>query len=351
MKKTVLLVVSILLAFTLSARHSMSIYPLIVNMEGGFPEERNELPEEVMPTFLLRDYTFRELKEEPIRLTIYDAESLDRLDPTLFDIFIEVENDYLYENSSVRVDRSLIFLELHPKGKWCECLFPDSLRIRMVSAPKDAAADEYGKYYQHTVFPIHCKVLKERSWLSRCLWVIVAIIALFLLFFYLRALLRKRRFKKNAQIVPVYFNRYGEEINDGAGQRLRKPGFPAWVVRWFWPGNEKTRLEFTDPACILTFFASESKEMVEIPKDGITPEMEVEGYDPYNDPVPSQPARLGPNGQVVVNNPNGRREGYLNFIPGDENDWGGLRILLILLMILSLLGAIGLIFLMIKSFI
>ena len=220
----------------------------------------------------------------------------------------------------------------------------------MVSTPKDSALDEYGKNYQKNVFPIHFKVQKERSWLSRCLWVIVTIIALFLLFLYLRALLRKHRFKKNAQIVPVYFNRYGEEINDGAGQRLRKPGFPAWVVRWFWPGNEKSLLEFTNPACVLTFYASESKEMVEIPKNGITPEMEVDGYDPDNDPVPSLPARLGPNGQVVVNKPNGRRDGYLSFVPCNENDWGGLRIFLILVMILSLFGAIGLIFLMVKSF-
>ena len=88
------------------------------------------------------------------------------------------KNDFLYENPTVRIDNSVIFLELQPKGKWCECLFPDSLRIRMVSTPKNSALEEYGKNYQKNVFPIHFKVQKERSWPSRCLWVIVTIIAL-----------------------------------------------------------------------------------------------------------------------------------------------------------------------------
>ena len=79
--------------------------------------------------------------------------------------------------------------------------------------------------------------------------------------------------------------------------------------------------------------------------------MEVDGYDPDNDPRPTQPATLGPNGQIVVNKPNGRREGYLAFLPGNEEDGKGVRVFLTLMMILSILGIVALLYLMIKSFI
>ena len=175
--------------------------------------------------------SFEDLKNNPLWGTMQDMESLTILDPNNFDISVEVENDFLYEKPKLRIDGNKIILDIHPKGEWCECLFPTNLNINICSTQKPGAYDAEGKNYEKTIHPIHIKVVKNRAWLPRCFWVIISIIGLILLILYIRAMLRKRRFKKYATITPIYYDRYGQEVDDGAGQKLRKKGFTAWFAR------------------------------------------------------------------------------------------------------------------------
>ena len=295
---------------------------------------------------------FEQLKNEPIWGTIKDENTLVNLDLNNFDITVEVENDFLYDRPRLHIDGEKFILDIHPRGDWCECLFPKNLNIRICSTQKEGAYDAEGLHYQTTVHPIHITVAKNRAWVPRCLWVMITIVGLLLLFIYLRAMSRKHRFKRNASITPVYYDRYGIEVDDGAGQRLRKRGFVAWFARWFIPVDERNTLSFDNPEVTsMPFVASESSEVVTIPKGSLDPEtMEVDGYDPENDMHPEQPVKLANNSVVNIYNYARVNQGYLRFSSNNERDGGGYRVFLTVLMLASLAVIIGLIYMMIKSF-
>lgn len=296
--------------------------------------------------------SFEQLKHEPIVGVMQDAQSLSTLDPNNFDITVKVENGFLYDHPRLRLEGNKIILDVHPMGEWCECLFPKNLDIRVCATQKEGAYDAEGKYYEQTVHPIHITVVKSRAWVPRCIWVVFTIIGLLLLFIYLRAMSKKRRFKKNAAITPVYYDRYGIEVDDGAGQRLRKTGFGAWFVRWFVPVDEKNTLSFDNPeVSSMPFMAAESSEVVAIPKASIDAEtMEVDGYDPDIDLHPEEPLKLANNSTIGIFNASRMKQGYLRFSSNNERDGGGYRVFLTILMLASLAAILFLIYLMIKSF-
>ena len=134
-------------------------------------------------------------------------------------------------------------------------------------------------------------------------------------------------------------------MDDGAEQKLRQKGFAAWLARWFWPGSEKRMLSFYKPdVSTITFKATESEDVVEIPKSSITDKMTIEGYDPKQNNI----AKLASNGKININE-NGRSVGFLQFKPGNERDGGGFRIFLGILVVLDLLSILVLLFLMIRG--
>ena len=291
----------------------------------------------------LEPITLSEIKRGVrIRGLIEDPEG-HILDPAQFYITTESDNDILIKDFKVTFERDTVSLEPHLRGAWCDCFIPDRVRVDVILTPKDEGNDR-------VVITIYQPITKDASWIGRCLWALILMGTLILLIVYLLALLKKKRFKKTAEVVPVYYNRYGEEIDDGAGQRLRRKGLLAWACRWLIPGTEKRTLSFSDPNCVLTFIASESADVVEIPKKCISSAtMDVEGFDPKNDPNPSLPVRIGPEGRIEILRPNGKREGYLYFHPGDSKDGGGYRLLLIILLFAAILAIIVLAFLMIKG--
>ena len=256
---------------------------------------------------------------------------------SLFSVILDI-NDY---DVTTEYDRFLIkrvdvekkennTVEVTPqaKGDWCDCFLPDSLTVtlRMVPNNGNVSAEPYE-------IPVTIGVKHKSVWIGRCLWALILMGALLLLFLFLLALLRKRRFKKNAQVTPVYYNRHGDEVDDGAGLRLRERGIAAWFARWFLPGREKRRLSFNDPECSVTFWASESPEIVEIPKDSIAPTMVFDNYDPESDATPSEPVKLGPGGQIQIIDAGGKNKGYLVFTPNSEQDGTGWRLLLTVFLI------------------
>ena len=316
------------------------------------PEKPVEMPVKEMPEANLGTITFDQLKNETITFSIRDSATNETLNPELFDISFEIENSFLYEKPKMHIENdTLIVLELRPKGDWCECLFPESLDIKMISTPKEGAFEEYGKNYHKTVFPLHVDIIKQRSWLSRCLWVIITMIALLLLFFYLRALQRKRRFKKNALIKPVYYDYYDNQIEAG-NSYLRKDGFGAWFARWFLPGNERNTLSFDKPTTSLRFVASDSYDVVNIPKEGnIDPTtIRISGYDPKRDQQPKEPVKLGNQGKIHVKKDDGNDDGYLIFNSGNANDGTIYRVVIGILTAATVIAFLFLLYLFIRSF-
>ena len=263
--------------------------------------------------------------------------------PHLFDISAEADPSYLFEDIEVTFEADTVVLALHPRGSWCDCFIPDQVHVNMVLTPKEEGADKI-------ILSIPVSVAEKESWIRRCIWVIILIGALVLLLLYLLAMIRKKRFKKSAMLIPVYYDRYGNEIDDGAGQKLRKPGFFAWVSRWFIPGTEKRSMSFSDPSCVISVVASSEPNKVEIPKKSIDPiTMDVDGYDPQNDAMPSRPVELDSVDRIYIRQTSGKMVGYLYFVPGDENDGGGFRLLLIVMAMAAALAIVVLTFLMIKG--
>ena len=296
---------------------------------------------------------FRDLRDGSITFTILDSKSKEVLDPDLFDIQLKTENDYLYDELIVDVqDDNTITVKARPKGNWCECFFPDSLKLTLVSTPKEDAYKEYGKNYEQSKKTIRMKILKDRPWLLRCWWVIMTIIGLLLLFFYLSAMQRKRRFKKSAMVSPTYYDYRGRKIEQ-SGFPLRKNGFKAWLARWFWPGSEQNTLYWSKPnVSSLKFIASDSFDAVLLPKEGnIDPTtMTISGYNPKKDTTPKEPIKLGNKGRITVTAPNGKDDGYLTFTSGNEAGGSGYRLLLGILRIASLIAVAVLLFLTVRSF-
>lgn len=335
--------------------HFKRVTPIMTIEKGNCgPEVPPEMKEVEGPKIDFGSITFEEFKGDPLKVVLRDSLTGEALNSEKFDVTIEIGNGFLYEKPSVHVeDDTVVVINLHPKGEWCECLFPEKLDFNMVSTPKEEAFEEYGKSYRKTVFPMHVEVHKNRPWIERCLWVIVSIIGLLLLFFYVRALQKKNRFKKYASMKPVYFDYYGNKRDDLAGTDLRKRGFGAWFARWFLPWDERIALPFASPKIDITVVATDSFEVVGVPKEGdvTNPEIiKINGYKPDKDDKPKEPVKLGDGDKITVFKLNGDVDGYLLFKSGDKNDGHGYRIFLSLLKLASLAGIIVLTYLMIRSF-
>ena len=316
-----------------------------------------ELDVKESPTTDLGSITFERLRSgtlDPIWLQ--DSLSHDVLNPKLFNIKLEVENDILYEEPKFHIENdTLIILEVRPKGKWCECLFPETLKMRLVSTPTEEAVIEYGKTYNQNVFPMELHVIKERPWLARCFWVIVTLVALLLFMLYLRGLLRKNRFKKTARME----NSYVEDENSRKevqkkGRLLREKGFLPWLNRWFNPFTDERRsMSFTRPKTKqLTFVASKSKERVLLTKSCFDEKtMNIASYDPKADTARKEEKyiKLSEGEQIEIKDNHRTRLGHLTFTTARKDDEGGYRFFISILMALSVFSFVVLLWLLLRG--
>ncbi len=295
--------------------------------------------------------TFQQLKDSQIKGVIQDSETLEALDPNKFDISLEIEDDFMYEEPSLSIEGNTLVFDVHPKGDWCECLFPTDLKIKVVSTPKPGAFNASDRQYVQTVHPIRLSIVKDRPWLSRCFWVIVALILLLLFTIYLRALMKKKRFKKNAMMTPKYYTYFGDLIEDQGGTKLRREGFGAWCSRWLLPGDERTTVSFDKPFVSgLTLIAAESKNVVNLLKSSCNFDtMDIAGYDPETDTGKTKTVKIGDRGIIEFSAPNGTKDGEVIFSSGSEDDGAGYRLFLGLLMAAAILAICLLIVLMVKS--
>ena len=336
------------------------ITPIKKIVKGDCPPQKPvDIPEYEMPVADLGTITFEALKQDKITVSIQDSITHQALNPNLFDISFDIENDFLYEKPKWHIENNSIILELRPKGEWCECLFPEGLNIKMISTPKDEAFQEYGKNYRRTIFPIRLTVIKERPWLSRCLWVLVSLVVLLILIFYLRALLKKKRFHKRARLKNSYVTDDNSKETEKNGKPLRRRGFGAWFNRWFNPFvDENNTISFSRPRTkSIMFTASESKNrilMSEASFDQAT--MSVPNYNPRSKEErekKEQPISISSGISIEIKNTQAGATttlGHLTFVIAEgKDDIGGYRLFVGLLMAAAIAAFITLVVLLINS--
>ena len=323
--------------------------PIMTIVKGDCLSEMPKVKVTEMPVTDFGTVTFERLKHDYIETQIHDESSWETLDPNQFDLTVEVENDFLYEKPTIRVEGDKLIIDIHPKGEWCECIFPKDLNFKVVSMQKEGEYSEEGKIYGKTIHPVHLTVEKQRAWLPRCLWVLATIGGALLLSLYCWIMMRKRRFKKNALMAPYYVNR-DDDLVEQNGQMLRKKGIGPWFCRWFLPMDEKRRVNMDRPRCSMTFVAADARNVVNIPRSCYDSEsMTITGYNPRTDGKKSPYIKLGSNGKIVFNKPNGEMDGQLVFKAGSRNDEGLYKTILGALIIVALLTAAVLLILMLRS--
>lgn len=154
--------------------------------------------------------SYEELINEPFKVTMLKSDDGSIVDPTKFDIDVEMENGFLFQEPKVSFEKDTIVIDLQPRGNWCECLMPNEVNMKVISTPKEDAFED--EEFGQRIIPIHVKLEKERSWFSRCLWVLLAGAGLLLLvFFLLRARLKKNRLKKDTMDNPDLYPDESEE--------------------------------------------------------------------------------------------------------------------------------------------
>jgi len=267
-------------------------------------------------------------------------------DGTIVDVVAESGDSYLLDPLEPEIVGDTIILSVKASNNWCDCFVPSQIEVDII------VSYESNEGLKKRVVPMTIPINRERSWLSRCLWVVLTITGLLLFVLYLRALLRKRRFKKSARIKHSYMElrggRYVEsELQDGI--RLREKGFVAWVKRWLVPFPDERRtppMWLTPPAGSITFVAAKSKEVVDIKKQVLdSDKLRMEGYDPDSDDDDKDTVEM----DTIRVYRQKRYEGRLEYDSGSKDDEKHYRIIICVLIMASILVIGALILLMIKG--
>lgn len=313
-------------------------------------------PPERVPLITLPEQCFEAVSFESLR---EGREAVGWVDDSLFravagaglfdELLLSGHDSWMLETSSLSFEDGKIGLMQRPRHGLCECAFPEALCYKVTLRSRQGILYD-GKLYEGFVVPVRVPVGK-RDWWNRCWVYLAASVGLLLLLVYVRALKKKHRFGKSAGIKSIYFDRYGDEVDDNYRLPLRKEGVGAWLARWFWPGNERSSLSFIDPEIAsMTFVAGESINSVNISSGSIDPSMiRVDGYDFENENKLPDTIKLSNNGRVEVYKNQEVKAGYLLYVAGEKTGEGGFRLLSSLLM-LAVLAAEGfVIWILIKS--
>ena len=302
--------------------------------------------------------TFDQLKNSPITGYMQDSQSLETLDPSKFDLSVEIENGFLYQKPSLSISGNTIMIDVRPKGDWCECLFPEDLNLIVVSNPKPGAFEATNKNYVRTEHPVHLRIEKNRPWIARCFWVIMTLTALLVLMAYLRGLLKKNRFHRGARLRNLYFVEDNPKEVEKNGKPLRKPGFGPWVDRWLNPfGDERNTTSFVRPKTrSMTFVASPSKNRILLTESSFDPKaMTVPNYTPKpkdKKEKEGEPIGISAGTSIEIKKMQGgesTRLGHLKYVVEGKDDEGGYRLFIGLLMAAAAIAFILLLWWMIRG--
>ena len=280
--------------------------------------------------------------DDPLFNTIANTGSFD-------EISLSGHDSWMLEKAEITYEDGHVVLCQHPRNELCECAFPDTLCYEVTLRSKRGIRHD-DKLYEGFKVPVRIPV-EKRGWMARC-WMYLAIMGgLLLLFVYIRALKRKRRFGKTSGVKAVSYGRWGEEEDDNYQLSLRKEGLGAWLARWFWPGSEKNTLSFVDPDSVtMSFVAGDSINTVRIPRGSIDPMLvSVDGYDFENEYNTPDYVKVSNNGRIEIMKNSETKAGYLMYVTGDKTGDGWFRFLSSLLMIATVAAECFVIWILVKS--
>lgn len=82
--------------------------------------------------------------DEHIKFLLYSEKDFNILDPNKFDIDVEIDNRFLFQEPKVSIEGDTIDISLQPRGDWCECLMPNELNMKIISNTKEVAFEDEG---------------------------------------------------------------------------------------------------------------------------------------------------------------------------------------------------------------
>lgn len=265
------------------------------------------------------------------------------------EISVDGRHGWMLEKPELTCENGYVTLVQRPRSELCECAFPEQLSYTLTLRSRRGILHE-GMLYEGFVIPVSVPV-EKRGWWDRCWLYVAALFGLLLLFLYIRALKRKRRFGKTSGIKSIYYDRYGEEVDDNYQLSLRKEGLGAWLARWFWPGTEKNTLSFVEPeSTMMSFVAGDSINAVRIPRGSIDPSsVSVDGYDFENEYNKPDYIKLSNNGRIEILKHSEVKAGYLMYVAGEKTGDGFFRLVSSLLMIATVVAEGFVIWTLVKS--
>ena len=323
-------------------------------------EAKDEMPPtynhtDTLPSSILGSISLEALKRDGITSGHINNSTGLIVATERFDISVESDFDYLFDYLDATINRDSVILKYHARSKWCDCFVPKELKANVILVPKLDEGDNTGRI----VIPVVLPITRAKLWVERCLWVLIMIMGLVLFLIYLRALLKKNRFHKNARMKNSYVVEDSPKEVQKNGKRMRKPGFGAWLDRWMNPfGDEKNTINFTRPKTpVMTFTASESKNKVLLngasyDKDSMTIPM----YNPQAEDKTKKKKRepIGIQSGTAIEikkNQGGEstRLGHVTYVVEGKDDVGGYRFFIGLTMALSILSFIALVIMLIRG--
>lgn len=319
----------------------------VVGEGGKCPVVPNDLKIDTLPERVVKGVPYEELKkgyEFGILIEPSDYKKPINLDD--YDITLDPKYDALLDTVAAEVRGDSIYVMLRLRGDWCNCFSPEKIPVDIILTPKSGSDGEM----EQIVIPRVVPIVDRGSWFSRCLWVLITIAALLLFVFYLRALLKKNRFKKSARIDYTYMETRGSMLRETDlqnGIKLREKTFLAWVKRWLVPFRDERRFyNWRVPSAGgITFVASRSREWVYITKESFNPrKMRMGDYDPKENE-----AELVEMADDIKVYQNGKYQGHLEYNGGGKNDEKYYRIIITVLMALSIAAILVLTFLMLRG--
>ena len=208
------------------------------------------------------------------------------------------------------------------------------------------------------IHPIHVTVEKSRPWAVRCFWVLMTLAGLLLLMCYLRGLLKKNRFHKQARLKNSYYVEDNPKEVQKNGKPLRRPGFGPWLDRWLNPfTDERMSTSFVRPKTgSMTFIASESRNRILMTESSFdAKKMTVPNYTPQPKDKKNkegEPISISAGTSIEIKKTQGgetTRLGHLKYVVEGKDDEGVYRAVVGLLFGLSLIAFLALLWQMVRG--
>lgn len=320
-------------------------------MKSGAVCPPDKVPMIELPVQRFGPITFSELKNgESFGGPIDDSLFREIVYSGIFDVVsIQGHDSWMLENASVTAIGDVVTLTQKPISGLCECAFPDSLRYEVVLKSNNGILHD-GKLYEGFRIPI-VQPIGQRTWWNRC-WVYVAMFAGILLFLlYLRAIRKKHRFAMEARVKAVVMDEWGNEKDRKYCHYLRKKGFLPWLLRWFWPADEKNTLSYVNPRVKdISFKAAATSSTILVPTENVDfRKLKIGDYNPEEGKLKF--VKLGDNETIDVQKEGENKEGYLQYISGGKNDGSVFRSINIILTLAALAAEAFVVWVLIKSLI